>query len=88
MKKVLAVMIASLVFFWAQPSAALVVANAGNGSLTLPMEKQAGNPPANRAKAAAPQTGDAGRAQGPSTYGLLAAGLLAVALRRYHLMQR
>ena len=39
MKKVLAVMIASLVFFWAQPSAALVVANAGNGSLTLPMEK-------------------------------------------------
>jgi|GEM_PF-2059483 len=89
MKKVLAIMLASPVFFWAQPSAALVVVTAGIGSLALPLEKHASNPVVGRiTKANVPHPEATEWAHGPATYGLLAVGLLAVALRRHQLMQR
>ena len=89
MKKVVAIMIASLMFFWAQPSTALVVASADIGSLPLPMAQRAAGTTATRsttAEAALPHANKT--ADAPSTYGLLALGLLAVALRRQQLMQR
>ena len=89
MKRVVAIMIASLMFFWAQPSMALVVASAGMvnlahalapaGAGTAATRSTPGNVPPRRAEE---------RAHGPATYCLLALGLLAVALRRRQLMQR
>ena len=89
MKKVVAIMIASLMFFWAQPSTARAVAIAGVGDLALPLAQVAAGTTANRSTPAeAPPPKADARAHGPATYGLLALSLLAVALRRQQLMQR
>ena len=89
MKKVVAIMIASLMFFWAQPSTARVVASAGMGNLALPLAQVAAGTAAYRSTPAdAPPPQADARAHGPATYGLLALSLLAVALRRQQLMQR
>ena len=89
MKKVVAIMIASLMFFWAQPSTALVVASAGMTKLSLAPSQVAAGPAANGSTPAdAPLRHAEERAHGPATYGLLALGLLAVALRRQQLLQR
>ena len=89
MKKVVAIMIASLMFFWAQPGTALVVASSGMGNLALAPAQVAAGTAVNRstpADAPPPQADE--KAHGPATYGLLALGLLAVALRRQQLIQR
>ena len=87
MKKVLAIMIASLVFFWAQPSAAQVGTSAGSGNLPpAPVAARAATTHSATADAPPPLADE--WANAASTYGLLALGLLAVALRRQQLMQR
>ena len=89
MKKVVAIMIASLMFFWAQPSTALVVANASMGNQVHPPAQVAAVTAARRITPAEASPRQANESpQGPATYGLLALGLLAVALRRQQLNQR
>ena len=76
-------MIASQLFFWAQPSAALDIAAAGastNGKI------HAGIRAGIRMDTVAPGREAAGWARAPFTCGPLALGLLAVALRRQQLL--
>ena len=93
MRKVVAIMIASLMFFWAQPSTALVVASAGmvnvaHALVLAPAQAGAGTAATRSTPGNVPPRRAEERAHGPATYGLLALGLLAVALRRQQLMQR
>lgn len=108
MKKVLAIMILSLLFFWAQLSGSGLVGSNSPGASGLRLNPQdPASPPAPPALTAPAETkhavaqraasgrssaNEAGRepqgwTRAAGTYGLLAGGMLAVALRRRRLLQ-